>query len=202
MLPIPSKFKIAKRLGAAIFEKTQSQKFAMSEARSAKNKKGRRGGSDYGKQMLEKQKVRFTYSIAERQLYRYAHEAMEQKDQLNALHQALEMRLDSVAYRLGFAKTRRHARQLSSHGHFTVNGKKTTIPSQRLYEGDVVAVREGSRGSGPFSTLTNKEGEVQAVPAWLTLDDSRVLGTVKGTPRYEPGMTHLDYASVFEFYNR
>src|SRR3990167_4049962 len=83
MLLIKSKFKIAKRLGAAIFEKTQSQKFALSEARSAANKRnsrGGRGGSDYGRQLLEKQRVRFTYGISERQLSNYAEAAYTQPD--------------------------------------------------------------------------------------------------------------------------
>lgn len=201
MLKVPSKYKIAKRLGAQVFEKTQSQKFALSADRAAKAKRGRRGGSDYGRQMLEKQKVRYTMGITERQLYRYAHEAMREKDQLNSLHQALEMRLDMVAYHLGFAKTRRAARQLASHGHFMVNGKKMTIPSHRLFKGDVVSIREGSKGRGPFLVLSNKEVEVKT-PQWLTLNDNRTEGTVTGEPKYEKELTHLDYASVFEFYNR
>src|SRR3989338_7810778 len=97
MLLIKSKFKIAKRLGAAIFEKTQSQKFALSEARSAANKKtrGGRGGSGYGRQRLEKQRVRFTYGISERQLSNYAKVAYTQPDPSASLHRALEMRADS-----------------------------------------------------------------------------------------------------------
>ena len=91
MLLIKSKFKIAKRLGAAIFEKTQSQKFALSEARSAANKKhsrGGRGGSDYGRQLLEKQRVRFTYGISERQLSNYAEAAYTQPDPSASLHRS------------------------------------------------------------------------------------------------------------------
>src|SRR5262249_14892440 len=127
-----SKYKLAKRLGASIFEKTQSQKFAIAAERSAKNKKRSRGASEFGKQLLEKQKVRVTYGISERQFSNYIEDAMASKAGAPAemLHRALELRLDNVCYRLGLASTRRAARQMVSHGHITVNGVKTTIPSR------------------------------------------------------------------------
>src|SRR6266576_3039675 len=98
------RFKIAKRLGASVFEKAQSQKFAMSADRSAKNKKGGRGGrSEYGKQMLEKQKVRVTYGVTERQFRNYVRQALMKGEgtPLERLHASLELRLDNVVYRLG-----------------------------------------------------------------------------------------------------
>lgn len=97
MLPVKSKYKIAKRLGAAVFDKTQTPKFALSEARTVK-KRGR-GLSDYGKQLLEKQRVRFTYGITEGQLYNYAKKAFEDKNPSAALHMMLEGRIDSTIYR-------------------------------------------------------------------------------------------------------
>ena len=93
MLPIKSKYKIAKRLGAGIFEQTQTQKFALSDARAKKAKRGR-APSDYGRQLLEKQRVRFTYGITEKQLYNYAKGAMGEADPSATLHKALEMRAD------------------------------------------------------------------------------------------------------------
>src|SRR5437870_6036475 len=128
MLLIKSKYKIAKRLGAAVFEKTQSQKFALSEART-KKPRGGRGGSDFGRQLLEKQRVRYTYGLSERQLANYAEAAFAEKDPSLSLHRALEMRTDSLTYRAGFSSTRRAARQAVSHGHITVNGKRMTTPS-------------------------------------------------------------------------
>ncbi|OGG56432.1 hypothetical protein A3D71_01365 [Candidatus Kaiserbacteria bacterium RIFCSPHIGHO2_02_FULL_55_20] len=205
MLLIKSKFKIAKRLGAAIFEKTQSQKFALSEARSAANKKtrGGRGGSDYGRQLLEKQRVRFTYGISERQLSNYAKVAYTQPDPSASLHCALEMRADSVAYRAGLLPTRRAARQAVSHGHIIVNGKRTTVPSYRVRKGDVVSVREGSRRSPLFSgLLENKAENTRSIPAWLTVDLSLLQAEVVGEPTYNTVETGLDYATVFEFYSR
>jgi small subunit ribosomal protein S4 len=205
MLLIKSKFKIAKRLGAGVFEKTQTQKFALSEARSAANKKGRRqrGGSDYGRQLLEKQRVRFTYGISERQLSNYAQGAFAETDPSMSLHRALELRADSAVYRAGLAPTRRAARQAVSHGHFTVNGKRITTPSYHLREGDVIAVREGSRQSPLYAGLAeNKPENGRAIPQWLTVDLNLLKAEVTGEPAYSAIEAGLDYSTVFEFYSR
>ncbi len=202
MLRIKSKYKIAKRLGAQIFEQTQSQKFALSEARSKKIKKGGRGGSDYGRQLLEKQRVRYTYGIPERQLYNYAHAAYELPNPPEELHRMLELRADSVAYRSGLASTRRAARQLVSHGHLTVNGTRITVPSYRLKKGDVLSVREGSRQGTLFSHLQDPEKSNRPTPQWLTRDNNLMKVEVVGLPAYGPVETTLDYATVFEFYSR
>ena len=203
MLLIKSKSKIAKRLGARIFEQTQTQKFALSEARSKKQKRGRRGGSDYGLQLLEKQRVRFTYGISERQLANYARKAFEKKDPAAALHRALEMRIDAASYAAGFALTRRAARQMTSHGHLTVNGKRTRIPSYRVQKGDVIAVREGSRNSPLFSKLNEEMTDSpRIVPAWLKVEGPLMRAHVVGEPAYTRGESSLDYGTVFEFYSR
>ena len=155
-MKIGPKFKIAKRLGAPIFEKTQTAKFELSVARSANQRRGRRPGqmSDYKRQLLEKQKMRFTYGISERQLRRYVDEAVEKSHQPVAIiMDRLESRLDNVIYRMGLAKTRRLARQIASHGHICVNGRKMTIPSHRVKVGDVLSIREGSRQTGLFVDL-------------------------------------------------
>lgn len=200
MLPVKSKYKIAKRLGAAVFEKTQSQKFALSEARSRKDK--RRGASDYGKQLLEKQRVRYTYGLAEKQLSRYAHESITEENPSDALHKSLEMRLDSAIYRAGFVPTRRAARQAVSHGHIVINGRRTTVPSHRVKIGDVFSVREGSRKSALFTSLTEKEEGQRSVPKWLEVDMNQLKGTVVGEPSYSTLESGLDLPTVFEFYSR
>ncbi len=201
---IGPKYKIAKRLGASIFEKTQSQKFALSEARSAKNKTTKRPGmmSDYKRQLLEKQKMRFTYCITEKQLRRYIDEALEKSQQpITMLIARLESRLDSVVYRLGLAKTRLLARQMVSHGHIMVNGKKLSIPSYKVTVGDVVSVREGSKHSGLFTNFA--DNHVQAgVPSWLTFDAKNMTGEKKSEPAYEPVETLFDPQQVLEFYSR
>ncbi|OGG53229.1 hypothetical protein A3H16_02520 [Candidatus Kaiserbacteria bacterium RIFCSPLOWO2_12_FULL_53_8] len=205
MLLIKSKFKIAKRLGAGIFEKTQSQKFALSEARSPakKSRGGRGGGGDYGRQLLEKQRVRFTYGISERQLSNYAETAFAEADPSASLYRALEMRADGAVYRVGFASTRRAARQMTSHGHITINGKRITTPSYRVRKGDVIAVREGSRQSPLFSGLAeNKAENSRAVPQWLNVDINLLKAEVIGEPTYNAVEVGLDYPTVFEFYSR
>lgn len=201
MLLVKSKYKIAKRLGASVFEKTQSQKFALSESRS--KPKMRRGGSDYGKQLLEKQRVRYTYGISERQLSKYAADATEHKDPSSALNESLEMRADNAIYRAGIASTRRAARQIVSHGHITINGVRITIPSHRVKKGDVIAVREGSRTSPLFAGLTEEKEGRPTPPAWLSVDPKSPLrAEVTDVPKYDRSMGGLDYATVFEFYSR
>lgn len=203
-MKIGPKYKIAKRLGAPIFEKTQSQKFALSASKMADRQKrggARRGQmSDYKRQLIEKQKMRFTYGITEKQLRKYVDEAIHKSSEpTSRLMQRLESRLDNVAYRLGLAKTRRMARQMASHGHFTVNGVKSTIPSQQLKVGDVVAVRGGSKESGLF---TNKEELGAGVPNWLKFDVKKLEGSLTAVPTYEPSETLFDPEQVFEFYSR
>lgn len=202
MLRVRSKFKVAKRLGAGIYEKTQSQKFALSEARTAKGKKGRpRGLSDYGKQMLEKQKVRYTYGLTEHQFRRYIDEAMKVIDSPKAIHTALELRLDSVVYRAGLAPTRNAARQMVTHGHITVNGRRANTPSRRIAVGDEFGVREGSKRSTLFSSEGREESSSR-VSSWVTLDRGTLTGKVVAEPIYSATTAGFDYPTVFEFYSR
>ncbi len=200
-----SKYKLAKRLGPSIFEKTQSQKFALSAERSAKNKRGGRGrgASEYGKQLLEKQKVRVTYGLSERQFRNYVERAMaiKGKSPVEALHESLEMRLDNLVYRIGLASTRRAARQMVSHGHITVDGTKTTIPSRRVYPGDVIAVREGSKGASLFTSFAEKFAE-RPLPSWLSFDAKAMKGEVKVLPTVESADPAGDLVTVISFYSR
>jgi small subunit ribosomal protein S4 len=203
-MKIGPKFKIAKRLGAPIFEKTQTQKFALAEARPARRTTGRRPGamSDYKRQLIEKQKMRFTYGVTEKQLSRYVDEALTHSRQpINYLIASLESRLDSVVYRVGLAKTRRMARQMVSHGHVLVNGKRSTIPSQRVTKDDVIAVREGSKNAQLFNNFADSH-EAAGVPNWLSFDVKKMEGKVTGVPAYVPSETLFDPELVFEYYSR
>ena len=196
------KYKIARRLGAPVFEKTQTQKFA---ARA--EKKGKKGGfgrpkSEYAFQHNEKQKARMVYGISEKQFRNYVKDAVEKKASLAvaSIYGALETRLDNAAYRLGFAPTRRAARQMVSHGHVTVNGKKTTIPSRTLKVGDVVGVREGSRGTKLFTTYAERVDTV-SMPDWLSFDMKKMQAEVKSAPKLSTD-TLFDLNAVVEFYSR
>ncbi|OGG78551.1 hypothetical protein A3A36_00200 [Candidatus Kaiserbacteria bacterium RIFCSPLOWO2_01_FULL_52_12b] len=199
------RYKIAKRLGATVFEKAQTQKFALSADRSAKNKKRTRGGrqSEYSKQMLEKQKVRVTYGLPERQFRNYVRKALsahstQPKDRL---HELLELRLDNVIWRLGLAGTRRGARQMVAHGHVTVGGKKTRVPSYQLSVGDQIAVREGSREHGVLVGFAEKFAE-RPLPSWLSWDAKKMEGTVKERPTTASADPAGDLVSVLSFYTR
>jgi len=197
------KYKIAKRLGASVFEKTQTQKFAIAAERSAQNKKGKRGGSEFGRQLIEKQKVRLSYGLTEGQFANYVKEAMEATDTtpVDLLHRVLELRLDNIVYRLGLASTRRAARQMVSHGHITVNGIKTTIPSRRVRTTDRIAVREGSKSAALFAGFSDKFME-RPLPSWLSWNPKSMEGGITALPNAESAHTAGDLVSVLSFYSR
>ena len=146
-------------------------------------KQSRRKQSEYAMQLTEKQKVKFIYGVLEKQFRTYYKKAekMEGKAGENLLI-LLETRLDNVVYRLGFAKTRREARQLTSHGHFTVNGQKVDIASYRVKPGDVIAVREKSRSSAKFKALVEELGAT-ATPKWLEKEKDSFEGKVIALPQ-------------------
>lgn len=197
------KYKIGRRLGAGVFEKCQTAKFAASSARHDKNAKNKRPKplSGYALQFVEKQKVRFMYNISEKQFSNYVKEAVAHKGTpaTEYLFELLETRLDNVTYRLGLAHTRRLSRQMVSHGHITVNGKKTTVPSLRVKIGDVVVVRLGSQKSVMFADMVKKMKEYTC-PNWLTFNAETLTGTVAGKPKNIEGF--LDLNTVLEFYSR
>ena len=150
----------------------------------------RKKKSEYAIQLNEKQKVKFVYGILEKQFHMYYEKAsrMPGKTGENLLT-LIERRLDNVVYRLGFAMTRREARQLVSHAHFTVNGKKVNIPSYQVKAGDVIEVRESSRSSAKFAKLVGPEAPVVALPSWL----NREAGTLKGVVTKLPERSDIDY---------
>jgi small subunit ribosomal protein S4 len=196
------KYKIARRLGAGVFDKCQTPKFAASVARKTKTSTKRpKPLSEYGQQLIEKQKIRFSYGITERQLSNYVKEASANKGTSiqEKLFETLESRLDNVIYRLGLAHTRRFARQMISHGHFVVNGVRTTVPSYRIKIGDIVTVRGGSKASPMFANVAEKMKSYKH-PAWLTLDQEKIEGSVTGKPKNTEGFLNL--GSVLEFYSR
>ena len=196
------RYKIAKRLGP-IFEKTQTRQFALSKERSAKNKKGgRRGGSDYSRQLIEKQKMRLTYGLSEKQFSSYVKKALERKTPSVTLFKLLESRLDSVIYRMGLSGTRRMARQMVSHGHFTVNGVRTKVPSHRIASGDAISVRDGSRGSSMFGTVIVEKLKEFKSPSWVQFDIGSMEGKMATEPAFSEQDAAADIGAVFEYYTR
>ena len=145
-------------------------------------KQSRRKQSEYGMQLNEKQKVKFIYGVLEKQFHAY-YEKAERKQGITGeiLLQELERRLDNVVFRMGFANTRREARQLVNHAHFTVNGKRVNIPSYQVKPGDVVAVCEKSRTTTKFKSLLEENGK-KACPKWIEKANDAFEGKVVAMP--------------------
>jgi small subunit ribosomal protein S4 len=205
-MKVGPKYKIAKRLGASVFEKTQTQKFAIAAERGGRTKKRGRGPTEFGRQLLEKQKVRITYGLSEKQFSAYVASAMgthttAEITPSDVLHRHLELRLDNVVYRLGLTPTRRAARQMVSHGHITVDGRKTTVPSRQVRVGDVIGIREGSKDLPLFENYAVRFAEM-SLPQWLTWDVKKMQGGVANMPTFDSAAPAGDFATVFSYYSR
>jgi small subunit ribosomal protein S4 len=162
----------------------------------------RRKVGDYGLQLREKQKVRRVYGVLEKQFRNYFIEATRHSGVTGeALLQSLELRLDNVAFRLGFAPSRAAARQLVAHGHFAVNGVATNIPSYRLKIGDRIEVRESHRERELFKTVKETLRSHQA-PEWLSLDPASLSGSVLAVPRRDQMPPEFNEQLVVEYYSR
>ena len=162
----------------------------------------RRKVGDYGLQLREKQKVRRVYGVLEKQFRNYFIEATRHSGVTGeALLQSLELRLDNVAFRLGFAPSRAAARQLVAHGHFAVNGVATNIPSRRLKIGDRIEVRESHRERELFKTVKETLRSHQA-PEWLSLDPASLSGSVLAVPRRDQMPPEFNEQLVVEYYSR
>ena len=143
----------------------------------------RKKKSEYALQLQEKQKVKFVYGIMEKQFRMYYEKAARMPGKTgDELLSLIERRLDNVVYRLGFAMTRREARQLVSHAHFTVNGQKVNIPSYLVKAGDVIEVKESSRSSVKFKRLLGEDAPSVLVPQWLDRQKDALKGSVSRLP--------------------
>lgn len=195
----PPKYKVCRRLGTSVFTKCQTQKYALSEERRKPSfKRGSR--SNYATQLIEKQRARFTYGVSEKQFRKFVRDAIaESGSPADNLYQRLEMRLDNVVFRLGYAKSRSMARQLVSHGHFKVNGKKLTVPSHKVSAGDQVELKTRSQDS----LFASKEDSAVQLPVWLEVDKkSAHKATVLDLPKYDSTEQPFDLTKVVEFYSR
>lgn len=162
----------------------------------------RKRKSDYTRQLRAKQKARRVYGVVERQFHRYYEVSLRRRGLtgLNLL-QILETRLDNVVFRLGFGSDRAEARQLVTHGHFSVNGRRTDIPSMLVATGDVISVREGSR-KRPFFKNLPEIAEDRNVPAWLSRDLKNLSGNMVRMPERSEIDGNLIEQSIVEFYSR
>ena len=169
-------------------------------SRGGGNRTGRE--SDYLRQLRAKQRARRVYGVLERQFRRY-YEIANQRHGITGtnLLQILESRLDNVVYRLGFASSRSQARLLVTHGHFTVNGRRTDVPSMLLRDGDVVAVRDGSRGLEYFKVLGDL-ADSRTSPSWLNRDTKQLSGAIQRLPERAEIDGSLNEQLIVEYYSR
>ena len=155
--------------------------------------------TEYGTQQREKQKVKFVYGVMEKQFYKLYEEATRKEGVTGELLlQYLERRLDNVIYRLGFGATRRQARQIVSHGHILINGKRVNIASYRVKQGDVITVKEDSK---ELALIKESVGQ-KAIPGWLSLEENTLKAQVLENPGRDAVDFEVDEAMIIEFYSR
>lgn len=202
-MKIGPRYKKARYLGAPVFKKTQTQKFALRVGtKKPKGGGGRGGRSEYGRQMLEKQKARFSYGVSGKQFSKYVKKALAKEgDNAKNLISLLEGRLDNVVLRAGFAPSRAAARQMVSHGHITVNGTIVTIPSYEVSVGELLAIREGSRAKKVFANL-DEEWKTIKWPNWIKVDAAKREVTVEAEPVADMTGLLFDVRAVLEFFTR
>jgi small subunit ribosomal protein S4 len=162
----------------------------------------RRKVSEFGLQMREKQRVRRSYSVLERQFRNYFRDAERQRGMTGEnLLRLLEMRLDNVVYRMGFASSRAQARQLVNHGHFKINGRSTKSPSQQTSVGDRIEVRDTRQGRTFFKAAPDTMRAAQ-IPDWVSVDPTKLVGSVIAQPTREQMPAEFNEQLVVEYYSR
>jgi small subunit ribosomal protein S4 len=163
----------------------------------------RRKPSEYGVQLREKQKLRRIYGVLEHQFERLFNEAERRPGMAGEnLLQMLEMRFDNVIYRMGFASSRDQARQLVSHEHFQVNGRKANIPSMQLKPGDVITVAEGSKKTEYFQAGAAFGSQRAATPQWLQIDQNAMTGRLLSAPQRSDVEALINEQLIVEWYSR
>ena len=162
----------------------------------------RRRSSDWGLQLREKQKARQMYGVLERQFRKYYDQAQRQRGMAGQyMLELLERRLDNLVYRLNFADSRSQARQLVSHGHIRVNGKKVDIPSYQVEVDDVITWKESSKETGIYSIIA-ADIPKRPIPNWISLDSDNMTGRVNSMPEIEDIDTDVDMRLIVEHYAR
>jgi small subunit ribosomal protein S4 len=199
--------RLCRREGAKLFLKGSrcySKKCAFERRPSPPGQHGvrRRKVGEYGMQLREKQKVRRVYSVLERQFKNYFDAADARPGMTGEnLLRMLELRLDNVVFRMGFATSRAQARQFVTHGHFAVNGRPTNIPSYQVQPGDRIEVRESHVSRDPFKTAKETLRSHQG-PEWLSVDAAKLAGTIAELPRRDQMPLDLNEQLVVEYYSR
>jgi len=204
------KCKVCRRAGEKLFlkgdrcfsPKCAFEKKAYPPGRRDSERKHRSTATEFGIQLREKQKVRNVYRLSEKQFAKYVKNASTAgENPSEKLYEQLETRLDNIVFRLGLAKSRSESRQLVSHGHITVNGRRTSVPSRQMKIGDIVSIRKGSLEKKPFVGLAEKQNKAP-VPQWLTFDAKKPEAIVRALPVLDKAVSGYNLTSVIEFYSR
>ena len=187
-------------------ERCNSDKCSLNRRAQAPGQHGaannRRRVKEYSLQLREKQKAKRYYGILEKQFKNYFEKADRKEGQTGEnLLTMIERRLDNVVYRMGMAESRKEARQLVLHGHFTVNGKKVNIPSYEVSKGDVVALKENSRKLGKFKMLI-EDINARTIPAWMDVDKENIVATLKELPKREEIDFPFEEHLIVELYSK
>jgi small subunit ribosomal protein S4 len=198
------KAKICRRFGTNIYGSDKYDKILQRKpqapGKGPRERMGRK--SEYALQLTEKQKLRSMYGLSEKQFHRIYKEAAAADGQTGeVMKQLLERRLDNVIYRAGFALTRLQARQFISHGLFTVNGTRVTVPSYRIKSGEVVTIRERSKTSPVFAPILQAH-EKYMPPSWLTVNPANLSTEITALPDAEAAEQAVDIRQVIEYYSR
>ncbi len=206
-----NKCKICRRLGTKLFlkgDRCMTPKCAMIKkpyAPGEPSKKRRSNMSEYGKELAEKQKLKNWYNLSEKQFSNYVKavlaEKAKAKNPVLLLIQKLESRFDNVIFRLGWAASRPKARQLISHYHFYVNGKRVNIPSYRLTKGDKISLNPGSQKKPVFENLA-KDLKKYEPPVWIKLDKEKLEAEIIGSASTEEALPPAEVSTIFEYYSR
>jgi small subunit ribosomal protein S4 len=197
--------RICRREGTKLYlkgDRCYSDKCALNRRQTAPGQHGAKKGklSGYGTQLREKQKVKKYYGMLEGQ-FRSTYERAEKMPGITGenLLQLLEMRFDNVIYRLGFANSRKEARQFVTHGHFTINGRKADIPSMKLNIGDVIQLKDKSKSSDKFKAISEA---ARTVPNWLEVDHEKMEGKVTAAPVRDNIDLPIEEHLIVELYSR
>ena len=203
MSRVQTKYKVCRRLGPGVYDKCQTEQFAVREQRRRPVRGRRRTNSDYNTQLLEKQKVRFTYGMSEKQFRNYVKESASVQGMSPAerLYRMLESRLDNVVYRVGLAPTRAAARQMVAHGHVFVDGKRVKIPSHQVRIDQTVSLRAASADKGMVADFEERFKKV-TVPAWINFDVKKKEAKKIADPDVAEAQGLYDFTGVIAFYSR
>ena len=197
--------KMSRREGYALHPKAHKAlaKRTATPGASANGRGARNKPSQYSLQLREKQKVKRLYGLLERQFSNLMKEASRSHGQSGTvLLQYLEQRLDNAVYRAGFAPSRRAARQLVTHGHFVLNGRRVDIPSIRLKPGDEFIIREHSKNTEYFKKLDDVSPVPSVIPTWITADRKKVSVKVTNTPVRDDAEPEINEQLIVEYYSR